>query len=325
MAVLDTLKKVFKTFLYYLFKGYRFPVFLSLVSTVFVIWLYTANQPAISSLLARIDNLIYDQRLSLMLEPKPAADHKIVIVDYDQRSLNVEGHWPWSRFKIGDLVRQLTNYGVLVVGFDVFFPEYERNLAREARERFADEIAARDPQLLQELDSLSEMLDGDRYFAEQMGATDVVLGFSFRLNEELQNGILPEPIIHVDESLSERLALAEMQGYEGNVDILQEGARGAGFFDTMPDIDGVLRRTPLVLQYKNRLYPSLALEMARLYYFEDSFSLNTESDATGRFTSVTGIGMGPFSIPTDDRAQVLVAYAGPSGSYPYIYPTEVLR
>ena len=63
--------------------------------------------------------------------------------------------------------------------------------------------------------------------------------------------------------------------------------------------DGVLRRTPLVMRFGNNLYPSLALEMMRLYFFEDKFEIQTEGDLTGQFNKLTGIKVGQVFIPTD--------------------------
>ena len=83
-----------------------------------------------------------------------------------------------------------------------------------------------------------------------------------------------------------------MQGYEGNVDILQTAARGGGFIDNLPDIDGMIRRSPLIFRYKNNLYPLLALDMARLYYFEENFSLVTEPVPGTARREITGIKMG---------------------------------
>ena len=36
-----------------------------------------------------------------------------------------QGRFPWSRSKIADLVIKLTDAGVVVIGFDIFFSEPE--------------------------------------------------------------------------------------------------------------------------------------------------------------------------------------------------------
>jgi CHASE2 domain-containing sensor protein len=70
--------------------------------------------------------------------PPPDTEHTIVILNVDQRSLESLGQWPWSRFDLGDIVDQLTNYGALVVGWDFIFPEYERNVAVELQDQIAE-------------------------------------------------------------------------------------------------------------------------------------------------------------------------------------------
>ncbi len=64
----------------------------------------------------------YDTRLRLFMPN--TVDPRIVILDIDEKSLNAEGRWPWSRNKLAFMVKQLFDkYQIKVVGFDVAFPE----------------------------------------------------------------------------------------------------------------------------------------------------------------------------------------------------------
>jgi adenylate cyclase len=312
-----------------LLHGTRLPTYLGLLVTLLVLSIFLSNEPVIRAVLQRLDNVVYDQRFNVLTGTQQAGAQKIVIVDYDERSLEAEGQWPWSRFKLADLVTQLADLGVLVVGFDVFFPENDRNLAVELNERIkgdpamAEQIGA----LVSQLDSdlLRTALDADQAFAESMDATDVVLGFSFLNNQGRRSGALPPPLFNMEPEMAARLSLIEQQGHIANVDVLQNAASGAGFFDTVPDVDGIIRRSPLFMRFRDQLYPALALEMARLYYFEDDFSLQPDRDAAGRIEGLLGIKMGNILIPTDDQGRVAVPYIGPVRSYPYISATDVLR
>ncbi len=331
--VLAVLVKFFRRLKFELLKGSRLPVFLGLLGTILVLTLYTTNNPVLVNFQSRLDNLIYDQRFGFMLEPPPETEHSIVIIDINQESLAQVGQWPWSRKVLGDLTSQLTKYGALVIGWDYFFPEYERNLVAEV-ERAIEAGSTRDLEsmlpMLASARAQIPQLEGDRYFAEQMEQTDVVLAISFKPNEVLEYGTLPEPIIEIDQELADSLPIPTMQGYEANVDILQNSATGGGFFDNLPDIDGVIRRSPLVLKYRNSLYPSLALEMARLYYFEENFSLVTEPVPGTSRREITGIKMGQVYIPTDRFGQVLVPFIGESrlgqgDTFPYISAIDLLN
>jgi len=322
MEVLALITKFLKRLKFELLKGSRLPVFAGLLGTIFLFSVQTSNNPSIRGFFNRLDNLIYDQRFSFMLETPKETEHKIVIIDIDQRSLETYGRWPWSRFDFGDLVRELNKYGVIVIGFDYFFPEPERNLMLELREKSSGTDIEKDLPSESQLEQWSELLDGDLHYAEQMNLMDVVLGVSFKSGDTVRYGNLPEPIIQLDEERTQAISFLRATGYEGNVDILQNAASGVGFFDTVPDSDGVLRRTPLIMRYGNNLYPSLPLEMMRLYFFEETFTIDTELDITGQYDRLTGIKVGQVSIPTDNIGQVLIPYAGTSNlgnSSPYTY------
>lgn len=327
MAILPLIKRQLNRFWHSFVLGKHLPAYLGLLVTYLVLTLFSTNQPTVRSLRDRLDNVIYDLRFNMAPVAIRNVEHKIVIVDYDEKSLTAEGQWPWSRFKIGELVTRLADYGVLVVGFDVYFPEYERNLVRELEQRVElnPDYQVASEQLLGDLDEVRDLLDGDLYFAESMQATDVVLGFSFRPTEQVQGGVLPAEIFSISDADSEVISLSPMLGYTGNVDVLQNSAAGAGFFDTVPDLDGIIRRSPLFLQYDSSIYPSLGLEMARLYYFEENFALDIDGDVQSSNRELQGIYMGRIRIPTDEQGRVLVPYVGPAGSYPYISATDVLR
>lgn len=333
MHVLSLIVKFLNRLKFELLKGSRLPVFLSLLATILTISLYVSSNPVLVNLQNRLENLVYDQRFAFMLEPPPDAEHNIVILNVNQESLAQIGQWPWSRKTLGDIVSKLTDYGALVIGWDFLFPEYERNLVAEVQEAIgtgATEGLENMVPYLEQARSQIPQLDGDQYFARQMEQTDVVLAYSFKPNEVLEYGTLPDPIIHIDQDLADALPIPSMQGYEGNVDILQDSARGGGFLDNLPDIDGVIRRSPLVFKYRNAFYPSLALEMARLYYFEENFTLETAPVPGTARREMTGIKMGQVFLPTDRLGQVIVPYIGESrlgqtGTYPYISAVDLLN
>lgn len=329
MPFIATLKRELAASWRSLIRGARLPTYLGLIATFFVVWLYTTPVGWVQTLLDRLDLVIYDQRFNVVKGSLTSAENNIVIVDYDQRSLEAEGQWPWSRFKIGDMVTKLAGYGAIVVGFDVFFPEYERNPVNELARRIeAGADATGEAQSLLPLlqsGSVAGLLDADAYFAESMASTEVVLGFSFIKDIRTGAGTLPAPLFSLEAGLADALILEDVQGYTGNVDTLQNAASGGGYFDTQPDIDGVIRKYNMVQRYDNEVYPSLALEMARLYLLEDDFSADVEYDAQGRNPRLVGLFVGPNYIPTDPRGRVNVPYLGRQGSFPYISATDILH
>lgn len=88
-----------------------------------------------SSSLKRIDLIFYDSLIEMSGE-KPPDD--IVIIAIDEPSIAKLGRWPWPRHLHADLLTQLTDAQVKVVGFDILFSEPETARSDEA---FAKAIA----------------------------------------------------------------------------------------------------------------------------------------------------------------------------------------
>lgn len=325
-------KKAMTAFTRFLLKGKRLPIFLSLMMTLLVAWFHVLPPAGIGSLIDRLDNLFYDQRFNVMRKPLKNPENKIVVVDIDERSLQAVGQWPWDRFTLGKLVEQLEAYGVIIAGFDITFPEPQRNSMQDLLTRV--DVDTLEEDFVARMRDIESALDADTYMANALAspAMDTVLAISFNPVQEVEYGVLPESIVRIDESVADRVRLQEMAGFTANIPVLQENAGGAGIMNQLPDVDGIIRRVPLVVRYKNQLYPTLALEMARLYFFEDSFELVTYP--VGGVEQVEGIRIGrdagQYELATDARAQVLVPYVGRSvlsgeGQYPYVSAIDVLN
>ena len=107
----------------------------------------------------------YDQRLRLFM-PK-TLDPRVVILDIDEKSLNAEGRWPWSRNKMALMVHQLfERYKVRVVGFDVAFPEPDTSSGLAHLDDMAKTDLKDDRDFLATLQSRRASLDSDRIFAD---------------------------------------------------------------------------------------------------------------------------------------------------------------
>ncbi|MGH8262100.1 MAG: CHASE2 domain-containing protein, partial [Steroidobacteraceae bacterium] len=121
----------------------------------------------------RLEGILYDERVRLTMPGD--VDPRIVIVDIDDLSLAAEGHWPWRRDKLAELVNRLTDdYGVRVIGFDVLFAEPDDLAALNlVDELVANRKAVGEP-LRAELAARRNTFDTNKAFAESMIARDVV-------------------------------------------------------------------------------------------------------------------------------------------------------
>lgn len=83
--------------------------------------LHTTRQLPIP-LIDEVEEYLYGARLRYTMPN--TIDERIVILDLDERSLAAEGHWPWQRDKMTDLVNILfDDYEVRVLAFDILFAE----------------------------------------------------------------------------------------------------------------------------------------------------------------------------------------------------------
>lgn len=280
------------------------------------------NRPL--ELLTRIENYLYDGRVRATLTRD--VDPRIVIVDIDEASLGRVGQWPWPRGQVATLVNRLfDDYEARVVGFDVVFPEPGDAGLADAFEELRQSPLGSDPAAVRELASAQARLDGDRALAEAFIARDVVLGFVFKRRvspeEPAVIGALP-PHFAVDDPRVKAVEWVRPAGFTGNLPVLQEAAVAGGFFDTaLVDTDGIVRRGPLFQEYEGRLYPSLALAVARLADPEAPVRFIFDAARPGVLTHVE---LGTGRAPVDRNGAVLIPFRGPVGSFPYVSAADVL-
>ena len=190
-------------------EGKRLPIYLGIFVTVFVLWLQIGAPTVVDDFIARLEYLIYDQRLSVMPHAPVPADNKIVIVDLDERSLQAEGQYPWNRIRVGRLVEKLKDNGALVVGFDITFPEPDRDIRDLLEPIDLDTLSS---EFIQTLEIIEPQINSDRYFAEVMnGGIDVILAINFTQQTDATYNELPSSIVDIGAGLA---ATGNRAGYD---------------------------------------------------------------------------------------------------------------
>jgi adenylate cyclase len=300
------------------------PIVIGLALVLAMLLIQFGDQSSLADLPQRLELLAFDARLNLVSSFGPTNDSaKVVIVDIDERSLREHGRWPWSRAKVAEMVDRLTKDGAAVIAFDVMFSEPEQNPVTEVS-GVLREKGGESRLLADELGQFTELFDRDRRFSETLAGKAVVLGYAFYPGTNNRAGSLPGPLSVTNQQVVAHSSLTDIPGYNANLPALAKAASGSGFFSLQPDIDGVVRRAPLVVRHQNRLYASLGLEVLRQYLLVDSFTLRT-SKINGVETVEAIVINGFGSIPLDAQGQMIVPYRGPKGSYPYISASDVLN
>lgn len=302
----------------------RIPIFLGFILVALALWIQTTHLPAAAHWLNYFENAAYDFQLRTKLITHPLSsttlNTSIVIVDIDDKSLKTEGRWPWSRTKLAALLTQLQQNGAVVVAFDMLFPEEEANMASIVLNEINKQRLATQPidPLLKEI---APFFDADKKFADALKQSDAILAITF-IPDDYGQGSIGNPLLTLSTTTEKKLSFYLFKGFIGDIPILQQAAKSTGFINVFADSDGIIRRVPLLIRYQNNLYPSLALEAARLYLLTD---VKLMTATYGDAQRLEGIKIGNHTIPTDIYSQVVIPFQGRSFTFPYFSASDVLN
>ncbi|ADR34753.1 adenylate/guanylate cyclase with Chase sensor [Sulfuricurvum kujiense DSM 16994] len=240
-----------------------------------------------------------------LLRGEIQGDQNIVIVDIDEKSLKELGQWPWSRDKVAHLLENLKGYGAAIIGIDVVFAEPDNSSPKAVFRKLG--IAD------------TNVADYDRMLGETIAQTPAIVGYVFALSND---GVAPENTPTTNAVIIEKNKPASsflIKPYRAvlNIPLIQDNAYSSGYFNTLPDKDGVVRSVPLVMEYGGIIYPSLSLEMIRIMLNERKITLEYDDRGVNR------IMVGDRVIPTDFYARMMVNYRGSAKSYRYISAADV--
>lgn len=274
----------------------------------------------------RMENYAYDIRLQWTMPE--GVDPRIVIVDLDERSLNQEGNWPWSRNKLAQIVDLLFDvYKIDVLGFDVVFAERDLSSGLQQLEALAAKELNANAGFKSTLNRLKPQLDYDQLFANSLHDRRVALGYYFRVDATGNEGLgaLPRPTLRSDGFLPGSVSAILATGFVGNLPELQESATEGGFFShPLIDADGIFRRAPLLQMYKGQLYESLALAVAKLSLRQPTIELEYKSGQKIDYM-LEYLKLGRQRVPVDSHVGALIPFRGMRGSFAYISATDVLH
>jgi adenylate cyclase len=164
-----------------------------------------------------------------LITSKATTENNIVTVNIDEESLNKYGQWPLPRNIYADLVEDLYKRGAGLVVLNVFMAETDR-------------------------------MGGDGALAATMNEFPVVLP-SQPYDNHKNKSRKPSTAV-IQSEFSDQIV--NYGGIISNVPLLESRAAGVGIVNTMPEVDGVVRRMPLVIAADGTVYPSLAMEALRL-------------------------------------------------------------
>jgi adenylate cyclase len=162
----------------------------------------------------------------------------VSVVNIDEKSIERYGQFPWSRDRYGAIVRALYERNAGLVVFNVLTPDADR-------------------------------MGRDEAYAAALRQYPTVIpsvGSTVTRNQPRAPG--SAVIGSFDQS-----AFVAYPGIIANQPVIERAAAGVGLVNTLPEIDGVVRRMPMVAAYNGKLYPSLALEVMRVAAGDSTFQV----------------------------------------------------
>ncbi len=249
------------------------PAFLVLAA----IGLRTADPPLLATARLKAFDLFQ------VIKPRPYAPVPVRIVDLDDASLERMGQWPWPRVTLARLVDRLHGAGAAVVAFDVMFAEPDQTSPGRVMKLWpstpeTDAIRSR----------VKNLPDHDQIFAEAIAKANVVTGFALT---DGKGG--PEPVAKAGFAHTGDDPKMFLPGYGGsvvNLAPIADAAKGNGSINFVPERDGVVRRVPLLVKYRGKLHPTLAVEALRVAQGASTYIVKSSgASGEGAFGEHTGI------------------------------------
>lgn len=186
----------------------------------------------------------------------------IAVVTIDEQALEKYGQWPWKRDVLADLIWKLREAGAGIIVLPILFSEYDR-------------------------------LGGDQALQEAIVGNGVVIGQNGSFGAD-KNGV-SRGVAKIGDPLP---FLFEWDGMLGPIPFFAM-ADGVGVLNTVPEIDGVVRRLPMLMRVGDAVYPSIAIETIRVAVGEQSYQVKSNAGGIDKMR-VPGYPI----IQTDSNARV---------------------
>jgi adenylate cyclase len=164
----------------------------------------------------------------LIQQEEQSLSPDIGIVTIDEKSIEKYGQWPWKRDVIAQVISNLRSSGAGVIVLPILFSEEDR-------------------------------MGGDDILAQTIIDNGVVIAQVG--TSQVNKNSVPRGVAKIGNPLP---YLFEWEGMLGPISKLGQSASGVGVINTAPEIDGVVRRIPLIMRIGEETYPTLGLEVIRV-------------------------------------------------------------
>lgn len=213
---------------------------------------------------------------TLVTQPRavPALDN-IVAVNIDEAALDKYGQWPLPRVNYAEIIEDLYRRNAGLVVLNVLMADRDRT-------------------------------GGDRDLAAALKQYPVILP-SVPSDRTKNTPRSPGSAILGPEWLDQ---IVQYPGLIANVPSLENAAAGVGIVNTLPEVDGVNRRMPLIVSVDEKLYPSIAIETLRVAAGDSTFQVKLVEGGVEKMRIPK---FGP--VTTDNLGRIWIDWSQTNKSY----------
>ena len=195
--------------------------------------------------------------------------NEIYTVNIDESALDKYGQWPFPRTVYAEIIQELYKRNAGLVVWNIMMPDADRFGGDAALSKVLED----NPTILTNVPSSK-----DKNAARKPGA--VVLG------PQYMDRIINYP------------------GMIANIPELEQNAVGIGNITTLPEIDGVTRRMPLIIASNGKLLPSLSMEVLRVVAEDTTVQIKLNENGVEKMRIPK---FGP--ITTDNLGQIWIDWS----------------
>jgi adenylate cyclase len=240
---------------------------------------WTAILTLIIVLLVRIADPSFVESVRLryfdtLITNKAPTENNIYTVNVDEITLDKYGQWPLPRGEYANIIEDLYKRNAGLVVFNVLMPDADRS----GQDSKLANVMKQYPVVLPNVPS-----DKTKNIPRNPGAAVLA----------------PE---HLGK-------IVQYPGIIANVPLLENSAYGVGTVNTLPEIDGVNRRIPLIASVDGKLYPSLSMEVLRVAADDTTFQVKLNENGVEKMRIPK---FGP--ITTDNLGRIWIDYSQQSKS-----------
>lgn len=255
------------------------------------------------------------------LAPLEQPQRHVEAVAIDERSLNKYGQWPWPRYLLAKLLDEIADRGAKVIAVNILFPEPDRTSPKAWLESAAENLGVQ----LDISTSPLRLFDFDHYLANSLSQGPFVLGYTFGFSPPLrasnQCNLKPIQLRQqiTGETSSFNLDFFKARNIVCNYPPLAKAVEYSGFLNITPDIDGSIRRLPLLINYNGSTYPSFVLAILSRLYPRTIFHLLIDRPTQSATLSIANL-----TIPLDHKGNFLLQPIQNS-KVPFISAADILE